>query len=52
MIPRDTLSLAAELRACAERASDQERADLLVLIAGYEALAQPDDGGGQHDPAG
>ncbi len=51
MIPRDALSLAAELRACAERASDQERADLLVLIAGYEQLAPSAECNGQHDTA-
>jgi hypothetical protein len=39
MIPRDTHALLAELRACAERASGQERADLLHLIAGYELPA-------------
>ncbi|MEN3748251.1 hypothetical protein TPR58_13830 [Sphingomonas sp. HF-S3] len=51
MIPRDTHALAAELRACAERASDQERADLLLLVAGYELLADAADPERGPDPS-
>ncbi len=43
MDPRDPLVLAAELRACAESASDEDRADLLFLAAEYERLAESDD---------
>ncbi|MEN3748249.1 hypothetical protein TPR58_13820 [Sphingomonas sp. HF-S3] len=43
MDPRDPLVLAAELRACAEIASDEDRADLLFLADEYERLAELSD---------
>jgi hypothetical protein len=51
MIPRDTHALLAELRACAERASGQERADLLHLIAGYELPATAPTADQLHEPS-